>query len=60
MKSSVPVVLPVCSGVGTKDEGSRGTGKLGWPLPRGWRSLGGLPGEAAEGWRTLGALGEMV
>ena len=60
MKSSVPVVLPVCSGVGTKNEGSRGTGKLGGPLPRDWRSLGGLPGEAAEEWRTLGALGEMV
>lgn len=49
------MALPVCCGVGTRDGGSRGIGK-----PWGWRSLGGLQGQAAEGQRTLGALGEMV
>lgn len=36
--------LLVCSGVGTRDEGSRGMSK-----PQGWRSLGGLPGAGSRG-----------
>lgn len=47
--------LPVCSGVGTRDEGSRGMGK-----PQGWCSLGGLPGAGSRGTEDPGCSWEMV
>lgn len=54
----MPVVLPVCSGLGTRDKGSRGPSELGMPLAMGRiqspHGLGRLLAEAGEGQRTRG------